>query len=209
MDYLAVSAFDHVHVLRAVAGTTRFDGLWLETLPRDVPPPGHSEISKGLVLRSKTQFTLDESRHYQFPWMLLTTVDAYRNGSAPQKARAVLWVEAALSHPLTADGHSLRAYHGRSLDRAAARAGKNRRKIERATRVLRNRTDGKPDRREPPRFRSRAGTRRPSPGTARASRRRYSPCRSARDRACAPSARTDSGCRASACCGPDRARRRS
>jgi len=66
-----------------------------------VPHPTASEISKGLVLRSKTQFTLDESRHYEYPWMLLTTVDAYRKGNATQRARALLWIEEALQRPLT------------------------------------------------------------------------------------------------------------
>ena len=40
-------------------------------------------------------------RHYRFPWMLTTTVDAYANGSAMQKARAALWIEEALRRPLT------------------------------------------------------------------------------------------------------------
>lgn len=101
-EFLAVSGLT-MFVLRNVNGTTQFDALWLETLPREVPHPTNSEISKGLVLRSKTQFTLDESRHYQYPWMLLTTVDAYRNGNATQRARALLWIEEALSRPLTAE----------------------------------------------------------------------------------------------------------
>ena len=102
VEFLAVSGLT-MFVLRTVNGSTQFDGPWLETLPREVPHPTNSEISKGLVLRSKTQFTLDESRHYQFPWMLLTTVDAYRNGSTAQRARALLWIEEALSRPLTAE----------------------------------------------------------------------------------------------------------
>ena len=99
-EFLAVSGLT-MSVLRTVNGSTQFDRPWLEALPRDVPNPTNSEISKGLVLRSKTQFTLDESRHYQFPWMFLTTVDAYRNGSTAQRARALLWIEEALSRPLT------------------------------------------------------------------------------------------------------------
>jgi AAA ATPase domain len=101
-EYLAVSAFA-IHVLRTVSANTQFDGLWLETLPRDVPPPGHSEISKAAVLLGGPQFTLDESRHYQFPWMLVTTVETYRNGTTSQKARALVWVEEALRRPLTAE----------------------------------------------------------------------------------------------------------
>lgn len=99
-EFLAVSGLT-MFVLRTVNGTTQFDRPWLEALPRDVPHPTASEISKGLVLRGKTQFTLDESRHYQFPWMFLTTVDAYRNGSTAQRARALVWIEEALARPLT------------------------------------------------------------------------------------------------------------
>jgi hypothetical protein len=98
-EYLAVSALV-IHVLRTVSGTGRFDGLWLEHLPQSVPPPLQSEQAKGYVFRSKTQFTLDDVRHYRFPWMLTTTVDAYANGSAMQKARATLWIEEALRRPL-------------------------------------------------------------------------------------------------------------
>jgi hypothetical protein len=99
-EYLAVSALV-IHVLRTVTGGGRFDGLWLEQLPQGVPSPLQSEQAKGYVFRSKTQFTLDDVRHYRFPWMLSTTVDAYANGSVMQKARAALWIEQALARPLT------------------------------------------------------------------------------------------------------------
>jgi len=99
-EYLAVSALV-IHALRQVAGTSRFDGLWLDQLPQSVPSPLQSEQAKGYVFRSKTQFTLDDVRHYRFPWMLTTTVDAYANGTVTQKARAALWIEEALRRPLT------------------------------------------------------------------------------------------------------------
>jgi hypothetical protein len=99
-EYLAVSALV-IHVLRTVTGQGRFDALWLEQLPQAVPPPLQSEQAKGYVFRSKTQFTLDDVRHYRFPWMLTTTVDAYANGGRVQKARAALWIEEALRRPLT------------------------------------------------------------------------------------------------------------
>ncbi len=102
-EYLAVSALV-IHVLRAVGASTQFDALWLEQLPRTVPSPLQSEQAKGYVFRSERQFTLDDVRHYRFPWMLVTTADAYVNGSTAQKARAALWIEEALQRPLTPAG---------------------------------------------------------------------------------------------------------
>lgn len=99
-EYLAVSALV-IHVLRAVAGSQQFDALWLDRLPQAVPSPLDSEQAKGYVFRSKTQFTLDDVRHYRFPWMLTTTIDAYANGGVAQKARGALWIEEALRRPLS------------------------------------------------------------------------------------------------------------
>ena len=65
-----------VQVLRTVEPSLQLDSLWLRDLPQQVPAPNRSEISKGLVFRSKTQVTLDEVRHYRFPWMLRATVEA-------------------------------------------------------------------------------------------------------------------------------------
>ena len=69
-----------------------------------MPSPLQSEQAKGYVFRSERQFTLDDVRHYRFPWMLVTTADAYVNGSTAQKARAALWIEEALQRPLTPAG---------------------------------------------------------------------------------------------------------
>jgi hypothetical protein len=55
-----------------------------------------------MVLETKTKFTVDDVRHYRYPWMLLTTVNAYGNVNTWQKAGALLWIEEALSRPLTA-----------------------------------------------------------------------------------------------------------
>jgi AAA ATPase domain len=99
-EYLAVSALV-IHVLRAVSGSTQFDARWLEQLPQAVPPPLQAEMAKGYVFRSKTQFTLDDVRHYRFPWMLSTTVSAYASGTTVQKARAALWIEKALQTPMS------------------------------------------------------------------------------------------------------------
>ena len=65
-----------------------------------MPGLGESEISKGNVFRTKTVMTVDDSRHYRFPWMLRTTVEAYANGTVAQRARALLWIEEALGAPL-------------------------------------------------------------------------------------------------------------
>jgi len=72
-------------------------------LPQRVPGPIESEIAKGYVFRSKTQFTLDDVRHYPFPWMLRATVEAYEHGSVAQRARALLWLEEAFAKPLRAE----------------------------------------------------------------------------------------------------------
>jgi hypothetical protein len=105
-EYLAVSALV-IHALRTVGGATQFDTQWLEQLPQGVPTPIQSEMAKGYVFRSKTQFTLDDVRHYRYPWMLLATVGAYANGSPVQRARATLWVEEAFRRPLRpADLHN-------------------------------------------------------------------------------------------------------
>jgi hypothetical protein len=100
-EYLAVSALV-IHVLRAVAGSAQFDVRWLNQLPQAVPSPLDNEQAKGYVFRSKIQYTLDDVRHYRFPWMLTTTIDAYANGGVVQKARAALWIEEALRRPLSA-----------------------------------------------------------------------------------------------------------
>ena len=99
-DYLAVSGFT-MHALRTVADVSQFDHAWLAELPRRVPGLTESETAKGQVFRSKNQFTLDDVRHYRFPWMLKTTVDAYPNGTNLEKARALVWIEKALDRPLT------------------------------------------------------------------------------------------------------------
>jgi hypothetical protein len=98
-EFLAVSALV-IHVLRTVGGVTQFDSQWLEQLPQGVPTPIQSEMARGYVFRSKTQFTLDDVRHYRYPWMLLATVSAYANAGPLQRARATLWVEEAFRRPL-------------------------------------------------------------------------------------------------------------
>jgi Novel STAND NTPase 1 len=102
IDYLAASALV-VHTLHTVAGSHAFDAKWLEQLPARVPAPLENELAKGYVFRSKTQFTLDDVRHYPFPWMMRATVESYENGTRSERARALLWLEQALQAPRRAE----------------------------------------------------------------------------------------------------------
>jgi hypothetical protein len=68
----------------------------LNNLPKTVPSPTESEQAKGYVFRSLTQMTIDDVRHYRYPWMLRTTVDAYAAADLMQRAKALVWLEDAL-----------------------------------------------------------------------------------------------------------------
>ena len=68
-----------------------------------MPGPIENEVAKGYVFRSKTQFTLDDVRHYPFPWMLRATVESYESGTMTQRARALVWLEQAFRLPRRAD----------------------------------------------------------------------------------------------------------
>jgi hypothetical protein len=106
VDYRAVSALA-IYVLRRVTGSTELDAAWLNNLPQAVPTPGESEQSKGYVFVKRTQVTLDDVRHYRYPWMLRTTIDSYANADVFQRARALLWLEEALAEaPSVADLNS-------------------------------------------------------------------------------------------------------
>lgn len=102
-EYLAVSALA-IHVLRSVTGTTKFDGLWLKELPRNSPLPGQDELAKGYVFFGTNQMTIDETRHYLYPWMLRTTIDAYHQGTVMERSHALVWLQDALVHaPMAED----------------------------------------------------------------------------------------------------------
>src|SRR5262249_46951423 len=58
------------------------------------------EVAKGYVYRGEIQFTLDDVRHYPFPWMLRATAESYETGKTAQRARALVWLEQALKTPL-------------------------------------------------------------------------------------------------------------
>ena len=101
LEYLAASALV-IHALHTVAKSSAFDDRWLDQLPQRVPGPIENEVAKGYV-RGETYFTLDSSRHYPFPWMLRATTEAYANGNATQRVRALLWLEEAFRSPLRAE----------------------------------------------------------------------------------------------------------
>jgi hypothetical protein len=98
IEYLAPSALA-LHVLHIVGKTNTFDAPWLEQLPQRVPGAIENEISKGYVHLTKTDLTLDDARHYTFPWMLRATVESYANATASERVRALLWLEEAFQNP--------------------------------------------------------------------------------------------------------------
>jgi hypothetical protein len=104
-DFMAVSALV-VYVLRAIQKESRFDGDWLKRLPWVAPDPKDTEVAKGFNMGVAVGdlvvgFVQDSTRHYRYPWMLQTTVDAYARGNVWQRARAVTWLEGALSREMT------------------------------------------------------------------------------------------------------------
>jgi len=101
-EFLAVSALV-LYALRTTADVREFDASWLAELPQLVPSATENETARGEVFRSATQLTLDEVRHYRFPWMLRATVDAFGAGTVWQKARATVWVENAFKRALSDD----------------------------------------------------------------------------------------------------------
>ncbi len=198
IDYLAASALV-IHTLHVVAGSRAFDNLWLDQLPQRVPGPIENEVAKGYVFRSKTQFTLDDVRHYPFPWMLRATVEAYESGTTAQRARALLWLEEAFKNPLRQEDFRDRVLdHGRDAVRAAPGAG--------VDRPPGRRTYGGAEavgvtplgvRRSPGNhLKTPAACARPCAGISRASPHRLNPCRTGRARACVPWTRTAGGCHA-------------
>lgn len=98
-EYPGLSAFV-LHLLRSVTGQQTFDRDWLDSLPIAVPEFRDNEISKANLL-AKAGSLIDDARFYRLPWMLLTTVETQTNGTAYQRARALVWVEKALSAPFT------------------------------------------------------------------------------------------------------------
>jgi len=96
----AISALA-MHVLRVVKGINKYDAPWLNNLP-PVPPPGKNDSAKSFVYlpgQASTQITLDDVRHYAYPWLVRETVDAYARGNLFARTGALLWLDQALSAP--------------------------------------------------------------------------------------------------------------
>jgi hypothetical protein len=99
-EYPGLSAFV-LTILRHVTRQTDFDQPWLRNLPIAIPHFRDNEISKANLLpRAGGQIEVDDSRFYRFPWMLLATIEAQANGTALQRAQALVWVEEALKAPV-------------------------------------------------------------------------------------------------------------
>jgi hypothetical protein len=97
----AISALA-MHALRVVKGIDKFDAPWLNNLPLAVPAPGKNDSAKAFVYlpgQASTQITLDDVRHYAFPWMVRETVDAYARGNLFARTRALLWLDEAIKTP--------------------------------------------------------------------------------------------------------------
>jgi hypothetical protein len=102
LEYIAVSALV-IHTIRAAKGSANFDPVWLNSLPKIVPAPTEDEQAKGVVFLNNSQFMVDDVRHYRYPWMLRTTIDAYKSGDLLQRARALVWIDAALRQAPTVE----------------------------------------------------------------------------------------------------------
>ena len=99
-DYVGVSA-SVLHFLRGVSHDPRFDQAWLENLPDRVPDLRDKEQTRAHLDTGKPELGLiDDSRTYPFPWMMAATADAQATGTLWQRARALVWIERALSKPL-------------------------------------------------------------------------------------------------------------
>jgi hypothetical protein len=104
-DYAGVSALT-LHVLRYVDAKdwdSALDSIWLSDLPSNAPGLFDYDQSKGLLYLSDNSLAVDEVRHYQLPWMLRVTVDAYSSGTLLAKASAHLWMEGVFENPISTE----------------------------------------------------------------------------------------------------------
>jgi hypothetical protein len=49
------------------------------------------------------RFTLDDVRHYRYPWALRTTIESYAGADLFARVRGLLWLEQALNQAPTVD----------------------------------------------------------------------------------------------------------
>jgi hypothetical protein len=98
-EYLAPSAFA-IHVLNQVKHDPYLLVKWLDELPLPPPDLATYDWAKAHVVLPNGTVTLDEVRHYRYPWMLITTAEAFPAGTRWQRARATVWIEEALREPV-------------------------------------------------------------------------------------------------------------
>jgi hypothetical protein len=76
-----------------------FDQLWLQSLPETLPVPSTFEISAHAVRIDATgTVAVDHVRYYITPWIIIGTVDAFKNGTATEKVRAITAVSQILQN---------------------------------------------------------------------------------------------------------------
>jgi len=89
-----------LHVLHQVGrlDLTDVDRAWLDSLPSDNLKPVSLD-KHYTVLQYGHRTAIDHIVDIRLPWILLGTADAYRSGTAAQKARTLSWMEKVLRDP--------------------------------------------------------------------------------------------------------------
>jgi serine/threonine protein kinase len=81
------------------------DRLWLHGLPDEPAGPGDFESSGRTVHASDGRpIQSDDTRHYELPWCVVATLDAYPSGTHWQRTKALRWIERVLARPDPAAG---------------------------------------------------------------------------------------------------------
>lgn len=70
---------------------------WLDNIPKIAIPASVGENNYVEIRKTQT-VQIDHFVQLTMPWMLIATLDAFQYGSLLQRARALLWIEALLSH---------------------------------------------------------------------------------------------------------------
>ena len=81
------------------------DRLWLDELPEEPPGPGDFKSSSRTIHATDGRpIQSDDTRHYELPWSVLATLDAYPSGTPGQRTTALRWIERVLARPDPAAG---------------------------------------------------------------------------------------------------------
>jgi len=106
-----------LHVLHAIgtpkADLERIDRDWLRRLPDQPPEAGSLEQTLTLI-DTPAGTTTDHFQQVVLPWMIIATVDAYRDGGVWDRARAATWLEEAVTSPSVRNAHENYAYWWRA-----------------------------------------------------------------------------------------------